>query len=92
MMVHDIQKNVTRVIHFQGTAPNTLREEMLPNVLQLKVIRKKWRGSGGTIHHFLFHYVSFSFIYSGRFAGGSARYAPWVTSRSQPVWEVKEFR
>ncbi|XP_030274967.1 glutathione hydrolase 7-like isoform X1 [Sparus aurata] len=36
MMVHDIQKNVTRVIHFQGTAPNTLREEMLPNVLQLK--------------------------------------------------------
>lgn len=46
-MVHDIQKNVTRVIHFQGTAPKTLREETLPNVLQLKVIKKSGGGWGG---------------------------------------------
>ena len=92
MMVHDIQKNVTRVIHFQGTAPKTLKEEMLQNVSQLKVIKRWWGVGGVTIDDFLFHYLSFSFIYSGRFAGGSARYAPRVTSRSQPVWEVKDFR
>lgn len=66
MMVHDIQKNVTRVIHFQGTAPNTLREEMLPNVLQLKVIRKKWRGSGEQFIIFYFIMCHFpSFIQAG---------------------------
>ncbi|KAK2862521.1 hypothetical protein Q5P01_002054 [Channa striata] len=36
MMVHDIQKNETRVINFQGTAPKTLREEMLHNISELK--------------------------------------------------------
>ncbi|XP_029288120.1 glutathione hydrolase 7-like isoform X2 [Cottoperca gobio] len=36
MLVHDIQKNETRVISFQGTAPTTLKEEMLQNVLELK--------------------------------------------------------
>ncbi len=38
MLVHDIQKNETRVINFQGTAPETLKEEMLQNVSELKVI------------------------------------------------------
>lgn len=38
MMVHDIRKNETRVIDFQGTAPKTLKEEMLQNVSELKVI------------------------------------------------------
>ncbi|XP_070708475.1 glutathione hydrolase 7-like [Pempheris klunzingeri] len=36
MLVHDIHKNQTRVINFQGTAPETLTEEMLQNVSQLK--------------------------------------------------------
>ncbi|XP_040890523.1 glutathione hydrolase 7-like [Toxotes jaculatrix] len=34
MLVHDIHKNETRVINFQGTAPKTLKEQMLQNVLQ----------------------------------------------------------
>lgn len=34
MMVHDIHKNETKVINFQGTAPKTLTEE---NVSELKV-------------------------------------------------------
>ncbi|XP_073324993.1 glutathione hydrolase 7-like isoform X2 [Pagrus major] len=36
MMVHDIKKNETRVINFQGTAPKTLKEEMLQNVSEVK--------------------------------------------------------
>uniref|UniRef100_A0A8C4E405 Gamma-glutamyltransferase 7 n=1 Tax=Dicentrarchus labrax TaxID=13489 RepID=A0A8C4E405_DICLA len=32
MLVHDIHKNKTRVIHFQGTAPKALKEEMLQNI------------------------------------------------------------
>ncbi|XP_035518399.1 glutathione hydrolase 7-like [Morone saxatilis] len=36
MLVHDIHKNETRVINFQGTAPKTLKEEMLQNVSELK--------------------------------------------------------
>ncbi|XP_044076082.1 glutathione hydrolase 7-like isoform X1 [Siniperca chuatsi] len=36
MLVHDINKNETRVINFQGTAPKTLKEEMLQNVSELK--------------------------------------------------------
>lgn len=51
MMVHDIQKNVTRVIHFQGTAPKTLKEEMLQNVSQLKVIKRWWGVGGGGGHN-----------------------------------------
>ena len=57
MMVHDIQKNVTRVIHFQGTAPKTLREETLPNVLQLKVIKKSGGGWGGGEQQFISFYL-----------------------------------
>lgn len=37
MLVHDIHRNKTRVISFQGTAPKTLKEEMLKNVSELKV-------------------------------------------------------
>uniref|UniRef100_A0A3P8U6T4 Glutathione hydrolase n=1 Tax=Amphiprion percula TaxID=161767 RepID=A0A3P8U6T4_AMPPE len=36
MLVHDIHKNQTRVINFQGTAPKTFRKEMLHNVSGLK--------------------------------------------------------
>ncbi|KAG8007418.1 Glutathione hydrolase 7 [Nibea albiflora] len=36
MMVHNIHKNETRVINFQGTAPKNLKEEMLQNVSELK--------------------------------------------------------
>ncbi|XP_044206210.1 glutathione hydrolase 7-like [Thunnus albacares] len=36
MLVHDIHKNETRLINFQGTAPKTLKEEMLQNGLELK--------------------------------------------------------
>ncbi|XP_051804647.1 glutathione hydrolase 7-like [Acanthochromis polyacanthus] len=36
MLVHDIHKNETRVINFQGTAPKTFRKEMLHNVSGLK--------------------------------------------------------
>ncbi|XP_071350804.1 glutathione hydrolase 7-like isoform X2 [Trachinotus anak] len=36
IMVHDIRKNETRVINFQGTAPKTLTEEMLQNVSELE--------------------------------------------------------
>lgn len=38
MLVHDIAKNKTKVINFQGAAPKTLKEEMLQNVSELKVI------------------------------------------------------
>lgn len=38
MLVHDIAKNETKVINFQGAAPKTLKEEMLQNVSELKVI------------------------------------------------------
>ncbi|XP_051271044.1 glutathione hydrolase 7-like [Dicentrarchus labrax] len=36
MLVHDIHKNKTRVIHFQGTAPKALKEEMLQNISEVK--------------------------------------------------------
>ncbi|XP_059184355.1 glutathione hydrolase 7-like isoform X1 [Centropristis striata] len=36
MLVHDVHKNETRVINFQGTAPKTLKEEMLQNDSKLK--------------------------------------------------------
>ncbi|XP_070814249.1 glutathione hydrolase 7-like [Chaetodon trifascialis] len=36
MLVHDIHKNETRVINFQGTAPKMLKEEMLQNVSEVK--------------------------------------------------------
>ncbi|XP_031704454.1 glutathione hydrolase 7-like isoform X2 [Anarrhichthys ocellatus] len=36
MLVHDIQRNETRVINFQGTAPTALKEEMLQSVSELK--------------------------------------------------------
>ncbi|XP_063766706.1 glutathione hydrolase 7-like [Eleginops maclovinus] len=36
MLVHDIRKNKTGVIDFQGSAPKTLNEEMLQNVSELK--------------------------------------------------------
>lgn len=35
MLVHDISKKETRVINFQGTAPNGLKEEMLQNSLEV---------------------------------------------------------
>lgn len=38
MLVHDSHKNETRVINFQGTAPTTLKEEMLHDVSELKVM------------------------------------------------------
>jgi len=38
MLVHDIQRNKTTVINFQGTSPKALTEEMLKNVSQLKVV------------------------------------------------------
>lgn len=44
MLVHDIHKNETRVINFQGTAPKTLKEEIQQNVLELEVIGQ--RGGG----------------------------------------------
>lgn len=40
MLVHDIHKNETRVINFQGTAPEALKEEMLQNVSELQVIQR----------------------------------------------------
>uniref|UniRef100_A0A3Q1FUK2 Gamma-glutamyltransferase 7-like n=1 Tax=Acanthochromis polyacanthus TaxID=80966 RepID=A0A3Q1FUK2_9TELE len=40
MLVHDIHKNETRVINFQGTAPKTFRKEMLHNVSGLKPLRQ----------------------------------------------------
>ncbi|AWP03332.1 putative ubiquitin carboxyl-terminal hydrolase CYLD isoform 2 [Scophthalmus maximus] len=36
MMVHDISRNETRVIDFQGAAPKTLTEEMLRNASELE--------------------------------------------------------
>ncbi|XP_008282204.1 gamma-glutamyltransferase 7-like [Stegastes partitus] len=36
MLVHDIHKNETRVINFQGHAPKTLGKKMLQNVSELK--------------------------------------------------------
>ncbi|XP_034068231.1 glutathione hydrolase 7-like [Gymnodraco acuticeps] len=36
MLVHDIRKNKTRLIDFQGSAPKTLKEEMLQNVSEVK--------------------------------------------------------
>ncbi|KAK9529471.1 hypothetical protein VZT92_013560 [Zoarces viviparus] len=36
MLVHDIHRNETRVINFQGTAPKALKEEMLQSVSELK--------------------------------------------------------
>ncbi|XP_068450509.1 glutathione hydrolase 7-like isoform X2 [Clinocottus analis] len=36
MLVHDIHRNETRVINFQGTAPKALTEEKLQNVSELK--------------------------------------------------------
>ncbi|KAM7423232.1 hypothetical protein PAMA_011000 [Pampus argenteus] len=36
MLVHDIRENETRLIDFQGTAPKTLREEMLQTDLEMK--------------------------------------------------------
>ncbi|XP_038551923.1 glutathione hydrolase 7-like isoform X1 [Micropterus salmoides] len=36
MLVHDIHRNETRVIHFLGSAPKTLKEEMLQNVSEVK--------------------------------------------------------
>ncbi|KAM4612757.1 glutathione hydrolase 7-like [Polymixia lowei] len=36
MLVHDINKNETRVINFQETAPYAIKEEMVQNVLELK--------------------------------------------------------
>ncbi|KAM7402652.1 hypothetical protein PAMP_017872 [Pampus punctatissimus] len=36
MLVHDIRENETRLIDFQGTAPKTLKEEMLQNGLEMK--------------------------------------------------------
>ncbi len=38
MLVHDIHRNKTRVINFQGTAPKMLTEEMLKNVSELEVL------------------------------------------------------
>lgn len=38
MLVHDITENKTRVINFQGTAPKTLKEDMLRDVSELKVM------------------------------------------------------
>lgn len=39
MLVHNIRLNETRVINFQGSAPNGLQEEMLQNVSEVKVIQ-----------------------------------------------------
>ncbi|KAL0978605.1 hypothetical protein UPYG_G00172810 [Umbra pygmaea] len=36
MLVHDIQKNVRKVINFQGTAPSGILEDMVQNDLELK--------------------------------------------------------
>lgn len=43
MMVHDISRNETRVIDFQGAAPKTLTEEMLRNASELEV-KHMWGG------------------------------------------------
>lgn len=37
MLVHDIKRNETRVINFQGSTPELLREEMLQNPSEMKV-------------------------------------------------------
>lgn len=37
MLIHDIQRNKTKVINFQGAAPKTFREEMLQNAPDVKV-------------------------------------------------------
>ncbi|XP_024864971.1 glutathione hydrolase 7 isoform X3 [Kryptolebias marmoratus] len=36
MLIHKIRQNETRVINFQGSAPNGLREEMLQNASEIK--------------------------------------------------------
>ncbi|XP_069008781.1 glutathione hydrolase 7-like [Embiotoca jacksoni] len=36
MIVHDISKNETKVINFQGATPKTIREEMMQNISALK--------------------------------------------------------
>lgn len=37
MLVHDIRRNETRVINFQGSAPELIREEMVQNSSEMKV-------------------------------------------------------
>lgn len=39
MLVHDIRKNVTRVIDFRETAPSAIQEEMLHKNLNVNVRR-----------------------------------------------------
>lgn len=39
MLIHKVRQNETRVINFQGSAPNGLREEMLRNASEQKVIK-----------------------------------------------------
>ncbi|KAM4588695.1 glutathione hydrolase 7-like [Odontesthes bonariensis] len=36
MLIHDMQRNETRVINFQGSAPRTIKEEMLQNASEIK--------------------------------------------------------
>ncbi|KAM6927901.1 glutathione hydrolase 7-like [Xenentodon cancila] len=36
MLIHDIHRNVTKVINFQGAAPKTFKEEMLQNGSEIK--------------------------------------------------------
>ena len=38
MLIHDMQRNETRVINFQGSAPRTIKEEMLRNASEIKVM------------------------------------------------------
>lgn len=57
MLVHDIHKNKTRVINFQGTAPKTLKEEMLQNVSELKVIKRWGEGCHSLLLIMFFRFI-----------------------------------
>lgn len=83
MLVHKIRQNETRVISFQGSAPNALREEMLQNVSEVKVIMQMCRAC------FECSYLVCKNVRLGRSACGSARYAHGVEPCSRPVWRVR---
>ncbi|XP_039972503.1 glutathione hydrolase 7-like isoform X2 [Xiphias gladius] len=61
MLVHDIHKNETKVINFQGTAPKALTEEMLQNVLELEAgLQVGVPGMLRGLHHAHYLYGSLS--------------------------------
>lgn len=85
MIVHDIHKNETKVINFQGTAPETLTQEMLLNVSELKVKERQHL----TLSKYLACKTTIIF-FLGRFASRSSWFAQRSAPSSQLVWEVKE--